>query len=125
MNGKAGELFPRMKIYTQSKKDEKRKIKKDDKSRGFYWITWVPQKTQQFKWRYITFPRTKQHAFLDWKHYRNAQKNSCKRSTSNCIILKFQNAKNIKKKILTYSREGKISHEELRILMLKQGEILP
>ena len=25
-------------------------------------------------------------------------------------------------KILTYSREGKISHEELRILMLKQGE---
>ena len=52
----------------------------------------------------ITFPGTKQHVFLDWKHYRNAQKNSCKRSTSNCIILKFQNAKNIKKNPYIFQR---------------------
>ena len=37
-----------------------------------------------------TFPGTKEYAFLDWKHSKKAQKNSCKRSTSNCIILKFQ-----------------------------------
>lgn len=43
----------------------------------------------------ITSPGTKEHVFLDWKHSKNAQKNSCKRSTSNCIILKFQNTKDI------------------------------